>query len=103
MTRGQRRVMSALMSRWTARIAPLLLTLVLLAGWEAICRGLNVPAYLLPRPSEIALALAVALSPVLERAVRPLAVAVQVTPVVAIAPLVVIWAGLDHPERAIVA
>ena len=38
-----------------------------------------------------------------ERAVSPLAVTLQVTPVVAIAPLVVIWAGLDHPERAIVA
>jgi NitT/TauT family transport system permease protein len=50
-----------------------------------------------------ALALAVALSPVLERAVRPLAVVLQVTPVVAIAPLVVIWSGIDHPQRAIVA
>lgn len=50
-----------------------------------------------------ALALAVALSPILERAVRPLAVVLQVTPVVAIAPLVVIWAGIDHPQRAIIA
>jgi NitT/TauT family transport system permease protein len=50
-----------------------------------------------------ATALATALSPILERAVRPLAVALQVTPVVAIAPLVLIWAGLDHPARAIVA
>lgn len=50
-----------------------------------------------------AVALAVALSPILERAVRPLAVVLQVTPVVAIAPLVLIWAGIDHPERAIVA
>ncbi|MFN3513515.1 MAG: ABC transporter permease [Phenylobacterium sp.] len=50
-----------------------------------------------------ALALAVALGPVVERAVRPLAVALQVTPVVAVAPLVVIWAGIDNPERAIVA
>ena len=49
------------------------------------------------------LALAVGLSPLLERAVRPLAVVLQVTPVVAIAPLVVIWAGIDHPQRAIVA
>lgn len=49
------------------------------------------------------LALVVGLSPHLERAVRPLAVVLQVTPVVAIAPLVLIWAGLDHPGRAIVA
>jgi NitT/TauT family transport system permease protein len=49
------------------------------------------------------LALMVSLSRTLDRAVRPLAVALQVTPVVAIAPLVVIWAGVDHPDRAIVA
>lgn len=48
------------------------------------------------------LALLVSLSPLLERAVQPLAVALQVTPVVAIAPLAVIWAGLDHPGRAVV-
>jgi NitT/TauT family transport system permease protein len=51
----------------------------------------------------LALALAVALSPLAERAVHPLAVVLQVTPVVAMAPLAVIWAGLDHPERAIIA
>jgi NitT/TauT family transport system permease protein len=49
------------------------------------------------------LALAVSLSGPAERAVRPLAVALQVTPVVAIAPLVMIWAGLDHADRAVVA
>ncbi|MBL8555643.1 MAG: ABC transporter permease [Phenylobacterium sp.] len=50
-----------------------------------------------------ALALVTALSPIADRAVRPLASVIQVTPVVAIAPLVVIWAGIDHPERALVA
>lgn len=49
------------------------------------------------------LALAISLSRSAEHAVRPLAVALQVTPVVAIAPLVLIWAGLDHPDRAVVA
>lgn len=49
------------------------------------------------------LALAVAVGPLVERALRPLAVALQVTPIVAVAPLVVIWAGIDHPGRAIVA
>ncbi|MFI4964927.1 MAG: ABC transporter permease [Caulobacterales bacterium] len=49
-----------------------------------------------------AVALLVGLSPILERAVRPLAVVLQVTPVVAIAPLVMIWAGLDHAGRAII-
>jgi len=50
-----------------------------------------------------ALAVLVALSPILDRAIRPLASVIQVTPVVAIAPLFLIWAGLDHPERALVA
>lgn len=49
------------------------------------------------------LALAVSLSRPAEQAVRPLAVALQVTPVVAIAPLVLIWTGLDHADRAVVA
>jgi NitT/TauT family transport system permease protein len=49
------------------------------------------------------LALAVGLHPALEDAVRPIAVTLQVTPLVAIAPLVVIWAGLQHPERAVTA
>lgn len=51
----------------------------------------------------LAVGLPVSLSRTLERAVAPLAVALQVTPVVAIAPLVVIWAGLDHPGRAVTA
>lgn len=49
-----------------------------------------------------ALALAVSLNSVLEDAVRPIAVTLQVTPLVAIAPLVTIWAGIDHPERAVI-
>lgn len=50
-----------------------------------------------------ALAVLVALSPILDRAIRPLASVIQVTPVVAIAPLFLIWAGLDHPQRALIA
>jgi NitT/TauT family transport system permease protein len=48
------------------------------------------------------LALAVSMNASAERAVRPVAVALQVTPVVAIAPLVLIWTGLDHADRAVV-
>ncbi len=125
------------MGRIAARLSPALLMAALLAAWEAGCRLLHAPSYLLPPPSEVALALAqnapalllsafstlamalaalalaaaasaplalaVGLSPAFERAIRPLAVTLQVTPVVAVAPLVVIWAGLDHPERAITA
>ncbi len=118
-------------------LPPLLLALLLLAGWEIACRTLQLPPWFLPPPSAVAaallarapilaaasaatfwmalqalviatligggLALAVSLSRPAERAVRPLAVALQVTPVVAIAPLVTIWAGLDHADRAVVA
>lgn len=49
------------------------------------------------------LAVAISLSPMAEQAVRPLAVTLQVTPIVAIAPLVLIWAGLDNADRAVVA
>lgn len=125
------------MKRALDLLAPWLLVVVLLIGWEAGCRIGDVPAYLVPPPSAVAaaivaeapsllgsawntlsmallallaaslfacsLALAVSIGPLVERAVRPLAVALQVTPIVAVAPLVVIWAGIDHPGRAIVA
>lgn len=48
------------------------------------------------------IALIASLHRLVEKAVHPLAVALQVTPVVALAPLVTIWAGLDHPERAVI-
>lgn len=118
-------------------LAPLALVAVLLAAWEIAVRAMGIPAYFLPPPSGVAIALVenlpslaaaawvtlstalialvvasliavglaviVGLNPLLEAAVRPLASVLQVTPVVAIAPLVLIWAGIDHPERAIIA
>ena len=121
----------------TRFLPSLILTALLLAGWEVACRALDVPVYLLPPPSAVAvalierapvllssaaatfwmafqalivafilgggLALAVSLNRSAERAIRPLAVALQVTPVIAIAPLVLIWAGLDHADRAVIA
>jgi NitT/TauT family transport system permease protein len=35
-------------------------------------------------------------------AFTPLALALQVTPIVAIAPIILVWTGVDHPERALV-
>jgi NitT/TauT family transport system permease protein len=71
---------------------------------EAAWRTLAVALIALALASLIAQALALitALSALADSAVRPLASVVQVTPVVAIAPLVIIWAGIDHPERALV-
>jgi NitT/TauT family transport system permease protein len=48
-----------------------------------------------------AVAVLIAPNPLVEKAVRPVAVVLQVTPIVAIAPQVNIWAGLAHPERAV--
>ena len=98
---------------------------LLLALWEGLTRGLEVPPYVLPGPSAIlaalvedrvllassllvtlniallALLLAVSLggllavafaqSRLVERALFPYAVILQVTPIVAIAPLILIW------------
>jgi NitT/TauT family transport system permease protein len=117
-------------------LAPVALIAILLGVWEAACRLLSVPVFLLPAPSEIAvaavqnapmlidaalntlsmavlafavagagafaIALLISIHPLAERAVQPLAVSLQVTPIMAIAPLAVIWAGLDHPGRAVV-
>src|SRR5690606_38219372 len=48
------------------------------------------------------LALIISLNRTAEGAVRPLAVTLQVTPVIAIAPLVLIWTGLDRAQLAVV-
>ena len=71
------------------------------SAWTTLAMALL--ALLLATAIAVPLALLVSLSPAAERAVKPLAVTLQVTPVVAIAPLVTIWAGLDHAGRAIVA
>ena len=38
-----------------------------------------------------------------EASFRPIAIVLQVTPIIALAPLFQIWAGIDHPGRAVVA
>ncbi len=79
------------------RRAPLLLSSAGATFWMAL------QALLIAFVLGGGLALAVSLHRSAEQAVRPLAVALQVTPVIAIAPLVLIWAGLDHADRAVVA
>jgi NitT/TauT family transport system permease protein len=74
--------------------------LLLSSAWNTLFTALT--ALVVASLLASALALLTALSPVIERAVQPVAVTLQVTPVIAVAPLVIIWAGLDHPERAVV-
>lgn len=118
------------------RGAGLAALLILLMGWEAACRALAIPPYLLPAPSQVAMALIEAaprlvpsagqtflqalqalllaaavgipaamlasLSPLARGALRPLATILQVTPVVAVAPLVILWVGLDRAQLSVV-
>lgn len=49
----------------------------------------------------VALAVIFAQSTIVARALFPYAVTLQVTPVVAIAPLVLVWVGLDNAERGV--
>lgn len=50
----------------------------------------------------VAIALAFSRLPWLERGLGPYALVLQATPIVAIAPLVIIWVGVENPRRAIV-
>lgn len=105
--------------------APFLLGILLLISWEVSFRVLNVPIYLIPKPSDIISALitnaAMLLhsllvtieitllafllsiligtfvafifvqSRIIEACLMPYAILFQVTPIVAIAPLIIIW------------
>jgi len=78
-----------------AASAPLLLS----SAWNTLSTAIE--ALVTASIIACSIALVVSMSPVLEAAVRPVAVTIQATPVVAIAPLALIWAGVDHPQRAI--
>jgi NitT/TauT family transport system permease protein len=111
-------------SRIADIVPPLVVGIVVVAGWEGACRLFGIPSYLVPTPSLItetfvtnassllhalmitlrvtliALALAVVIgtaiafifvqSPIIERSFFPYAIILQVTPIVAIAPLIII-------------
>ncbi|MBE8191077.1 MAG: ABC transporter permease [Alphaproteobacteria bacterium] len=117
-------------------LLPLPIGLCVLALWEAAVHYWQVPRFLLPPPSAIAVALidnlpllmaglwttlnitliafaCAVISGVgfatlftrarfIELAFAPYLVALQVTPVVAIAPLILIWVGFDNINRALI-
>lgn len=70
-----------------------------LSAWVTL--RVTIGAFGLAVASGLLLAIAFAHSRVIERALAPYAVILQVTPVVAIAPLVVIWVGYDRVELAV--
>jgi NitT/TauT family transport system permease protein len=74
--------------------------LLMISAWNTLSTALL--AWLAASLFACGLALLVGTHPLVENAVRPLVVVIQVTPIIAIAPLVNIWAGLDHPERGVI-
>ena len=116
-------------------LVPLIVGIAVLATWQVLVRFYQIPAYLLPAPSDVwtafvanfpelmsalwvtlrivAAAFVVAAvsgvfwavifaqSRTVEMALYPYAVALQVTPVVAIAPLIVILVGFDRIDLAL--
>jgi NitT/TauT family transport system permease protein len=123
------------MKRIADMLFPLLFGAAVLAAWQAVVTARGIPPYVLPAPSDIAIAMAahfpsltaslwatfvitlkgfagavvgaVALavlfsqSRLMERTLYPYAVVLQVTPVVAIAPLILIWVGFEHIDFAL--
>ncbi len=123
----ERRVLGIAVSTWPNIIAPLIMGILFLTGWEAAVRINQVPSYILPGPILIAqtlvadwgtlypslqitlritfaaliaavsvgvaLAILFTQSRWLEKALLPYAIILQVTPVVSIAPLIIIWVG----------
>jgi NitT/TauT family transport system permease protein len=87
----------------SAIFAALVQSWPILLSSAGVTFGMALEALVVASLIATATALLVSLNGLLDAAVRPLAVALQVTPVVAIAPQVSIWAGLDHADRAVVA
>jgi NitT/TauT family transport system permease protein len=58
-------------------------------------------ALLIAVVSGILLALLIQRSRVAEAGILPIAVALQVTPVIAISPIIIQWTGIEHPGRAL--
>lgn len=71
------------------------------SAWRTLARALV--AFVIVSLCGSLAALAAASSRLVAASFRPVAVALQVTPIVALAPLFQVWAGIDHPDRAVVA
>ncbi len=121
----ERRTLGLTVGSWQKLIAPLMIGVLVLGGWEFVVRWAHIPPYILPGPlligrtlitdwgtlsgslvitlqiTGLALAAAVlvggllavlfSLSKWLELSLFPYAIILQVTPIVAIAPLILIW------------
>ena len=123
----ERRILGIATGSWPGIIAPIVIGILALAGWEVLVRVREIPHYILPGPLLIGqtliadwgtlstslwitlritfaallaavivgvtLAIVFTQSKWLELSLFPYAVVLQVTPIVAIAPLIIIWIG----------
>ena len=85
----------------SAITADLIAELPSLASSSFVTIRITIIAFLLALILGVALAVAFAQSRTLEQALFPYAVTLQVTPIVSIAPLILIWVGIDNAERAV--
>jgi len=87
--------------------SPFAIALAAVEHWEALANAawvtirVTVMAFLVALTLGTAFATLFAQSRAVERALLPYAITLQVTPIVAIAPLILIWVGLDNAERAV--
>lgn len=72
---------------------------LLLSAW--ITLRISMTAFALAVAGGVSLAVLFSQSRQVEMALFPIAVILQVTPIVAIAPLIVIWVGIDNPNQAL--
>jgi NitT/TauT family transport system permease protein len=79
-----------------AQNAPLLF----ISAWRTLQTALS--AFVIVSCLASIAALAAAASALVEDSFRPIAMILQVTPIVALAPLFQIWAGIDHPAAAVI-
>lgn len=68
------------------------------SAWSTL--SITIQALFLAAVGGVLLAFAFSLSRTFEATLYPFAVVLQVTPVIAVAPLIIIWVGLENVERA---
>jgi len=87
--------------------APSAIVVAAIANWQSLLDSawvtlrITIAAFILALILGVGMAIIFAQSRTIERALFPYAVTLQVTPIVAIAPLILIWVGLDNAERAV--
>ena len=73
-------------------VYPLIVAIVLIGGWQTVVTVMKLPPYVVPSPGlTLLISFLFVQSRVIETAFFPFAILLQVTPIVAVAPLIIIW------------